>query len=113
MKKFINKTDDFIVDSLKGFSKAHDDIVALNLDPIFVTRKKINPNKVLLVSGGGSGHEPLHTGYIGKGMLDVACPGHVFTSPTPDQMIAAVEKCQPKSGILFIVKNYSGDVMNF
>jgi dihydroxyacetone kinase-like protein len=113
MKKFINKTDDFIIDSLKGFAKAHDDIVALNLDPIFVTRKEINPNKVLLVSGGGSGHEPLHTGYIGKGMLDVACPGHVFTSPTPDQMIAAVEKCQPKSGILFIVKNYSGDVMNF
>ena len=113
MKKFINKTDDFIVDSLKGFAKAHDDIVALNLDPIFVTRKEINPNKVLLISGGGSGHEPLHTGYIGKGMLDVACPGHVFTSPTPDQMIAAVEKCQPKSGILFIVKNYSGDVMNF
>ena len=74
MKKFINKTDDFIVDSLKGFAKAHADIVALNLDPIFMTRKEINPNKVLLVSGGGSGHEPLHTGYIGKGMLDVACP---------------------------------------
>ena len=113
MKKFINKTDDFIVDSLKGFAKAHDDLVTLNLDPIFLTRKEINPNKVLLVSGGGSGHEPLHTGFIGKGMLDVACPGHVFTSPTPDQVIASVEKCQPKSGILFIVKNYSGDVMNF
>ncbi len=113
MKKFINQTDDFIVDSLKGFAKAHNDLVKVNLDPIFVTRKIINPNKVLLVSGGGSGHEPLHTGYIGKGMLDVACPGHIFTSPTPDQMIAAIEQCQPKSGVLFIVKNYSGDVMNF
>ena len=113
MKKFINKTDNFIIDSLKGFAKAHDDLVELNLDPIFVTRKKINSDKVLLVSGGGSGHEPLHTGYIGKGMLDVACPGHVFTSPTPDQMISAIEYCQPKNGVLFIVKNYSGDVMNF
>ena len=113
MKKFINKTDNFITDSLKGFAKAHDDLVELNLDPIFMTRKKINSDKVLLVSGGGSGHEPLHTGYIGKGMLDVACPGHVFTSPTPDQMISAIEYCQPKNGVLFIVKNYSGDVMNF
>ena len=70
MKKFINKTDDFIIDSLKGFANAHNNLVTLNLNPIFVTRKEINPNKVLLVSGGGSGHEPLHTGYIGKGMLD-------------------------------------------
>jgi dihydroxyacetone kinase-like protein len=113
MKKFLNQTDNFIVDSLKGYAKAHEDLIYLNLDPVFVTRKEINPNKVLLVSGGGSGHEPLHTGYLGQGMLDVACPGHVFTSPTPDQMISAIEYCQPKSGVLFIVKNYSGDVMNF
>ena len=113
MKKFINEKDDFIIDSLKGFARAHEDSVDLSLDPIFLTRKEINPKKVLLISGGGSGHEPLHTGFIGKGMLDVACPGHVFTSPTPDQMIAAIEHCQPESGVLFIVKNYSGDVMNF
>ena len=113
MKKFLNDVDDFLHESLSGFAEAHKDIVHVNLDPFYVTRKKINPNKVLLVSGGGSGHEPLHTGYIGQGMLDIACPGHIFTSPTPDQMIAAIDYSQPKNGVLFIVKNYSGDVMNF
>ena len=113
MKKFLNDVDDFLHESLSGFAEAHKDIVHVNLDPFYVTRKKTNPNKVLLVSGGGSGHEPLHTGYIGQGMLDIACPGHIFTSPTPDQMIAAIDYSQPKNGVLFIVKNYSGDVMNF
>ena len=113
MKKFLNDVDDFLHESLSGFAEAHKDIVHVNLDPFYVTRKKINPNKVLLVSGGGSGHEPLHTGYIGQGMLDIACPGHIFTSPTPDQMIAAIDYAEPKNGVLFIVKNYSGDVMNF
>jgi len=113
MKKFINKTDNFITDSLKGFAKAHDDLVELNLDPIFVTRKIINSDKVLLVSGGGSGHEPLHTGLVGQGMLDAACPGQIFTSPTPDQMMAAAEAVDTGAGVLFIVKNYAGDVMNF
>ena len=113
MKKFLNDVDDFLHESLSGFAEAHKDIVHVNLDPFYVTRKNTNPNKVLLVSGGGSGHEPLHTGYIGQGMLDIACPGHIFTSPTPDQMIAAIDYAQPKNGVLFIVKNYSGDVMNF
>ena len=113
MKKFLNDVDDFLHESLSGFAEAHKDIVNVYLVPFYVTRKNINPNKVLLVSGGGSGHEPLHTGYIGQGMLDIACPGHIFTSPTPDQMIAAIDYAEPKNGVLFIVKNYSGDVMNF
>ena len=93
-------------------SKAHQNILQVHFDPIFVTRKSINSDKVILISG-GSGHEPLHAGFIGNGMLDAACPGHVFTSPTPDQMMAAIEFCKPNKGALFIVKNYSGDVMNF
>ncbi len=113
MKKFYNQVDEFIAESLSGFAIAHQDLVNLHYAPIFVSRKKIDSKKVILISGGGSGHEPLHTGYVGQGMLDIACPGHVFTSPTPDQMIAAIEYCQPRNGVLFIVKNYSGDVMNF
>ncbi len=113
MKKFINKVDNLLTESLTGFAQAHSDLVSLNLDPNFLTRKQINNDKVILISGGGSGHEPLHTGFIGYGMLDAACPGHVFTSPTPDQMIAAADFFQTNKGILFIVKNYSGDIMNF
>jgi dihydroxyacetone kinase-like protein len=113
MKKFINKVDDVLVESLTGFALAHSDLVSLNLDPNFLTRKQKASNKVAIISGGGSGHEPLHAGYIGYGMLDAACPGHVFTSPTPDQMLAAAEAVHSDKGILFIVKNYAGDVMNF
>jgi len=113
MKKFINKTDDVLVESLSGFAAAHSDLVSLHLDPNFITRKNKAVNKVAIVSGGGSGHEPLHAGYIGYGMLDAACPGHVFTSPTPDQMLMAAEAVHADKGILFIVKNYAGDVMNF
>ncbi|MBM3351260.1 MAG: dihydroxyacetone kinase subunit DhaK [Betaproteobacteria bacterium] len=113
MKKFINKTDDMLVESLSGFASAHSDLVALNLEPNFLTRKQKASNKVAIISGGGSGHEPLHAGYIGHGMLDAACPGHVFTSPTPDQMLMAAEAVYADKGILFIVKNYAGDVMNF
>jgi dihydroxyacetone kinase-like protein len=113
MKKFINKVDDILLESLSGFALAHDDLVRLNLDPHFLTRKQKASNKVAIISGGGSGHEPLHAGYIGYGMLDAACPGHVFTSPTPDQMIAAAEAVHADKGVLFIVKNYAGDVMNF
>ena len=113
MKKFINKIDDVLVESLGGLALAHQDIVSLNLNPHFVTRKQKAMNKVAIISGGGSGHEPLHTGYVGVGMLDAACPGHVFTSPTPDQMLAAAESVHADKGILFIVKNYAGDVMNF
>ncbi len=113
MKKFINKVDDVLVESLSGFALAHSDLVSLNLDPNFITRKQKATNKVAIISGGGSGHEPLHAGYIGYGMLDAACPGHVFTSPTPDQMLAAAEAVHAEKGILFIIKNYAGDVMNF
>ena len=79
MKKFINKVDDILVEILSGFATAHADLVALNLNPNFLPRKNKAHNKVAIISGGGSGHEPLHAGYIGVGMLDAACPGHVFT----------------------------------
>ena len=113
MKKFINQVDDILTESLSGFATAHSDLVNLHLEPNFLTRKIKAQNKVAIISGGGSGHEPLHAGYIGYGMLDAACPGHVFSSPTPDQMLAAAEAVHAGKGILFIVKNYSGDVMNF
>lgn len=117
MKKFINKVDDILTESLSGFALAHSELVSLNLNPNFLTRaNKKQPkakNKVAIISGGGSGHEPLHAGYIGYGMLDAACPGHVFSSPTPDQMLAAAEAVHANKGVLFIVKNYAGDVMNF
>ena len=113
MKKFINHVDNVLVESLSGFASAHANLVSLHLVPNFLTRKNKAKNKVAIISGGGSGHEPLHAGYIGFGMLDAACPGHVFTSPTPDQMLAAAEAVHADKGILFIVKNYAGDVMNF
>ncbi|MDC9729775.1 MAG: dihydroxyacetone kinase subunit DhaK [Methyloprofundus sp.] len=114
MKKFINQTESLFDESLQGFAKAHTDIVTLNPEPCFISRKiSKDNNKVRLISGGGSGHEPLHAGFIGKGMLDAACPGQIFTSPTPDQMLAAAEAIAGNAGVLFIVKNYAGDVMNF
>jgi dihydroxyacetone kinase-like protein len=113
MKKFINDVDDLLVESLSGFAAAHKDLVSLHLDPHYVSRAQKAANKVALISGGGSGHEPLHSGFIGYGMLDAACPGHVFTSPTPDQMLAAAEAVHAGRGVLFIVKNYAGDIMNF
>jgi dihydroxyacetone kinase-like protein len=113
MKKFINNVDNLLAESLSGFEAAHRDLVKVHLDPNFVTRAEKPKNKVALISGGGSGHEPLHTGFVGFGMLDAACPGHVFTSPTPDQMLAAAEAVESGQGVLFIVKNYAGDVMNF
>lgn len=113
MKKFINQIDDLLAESLSGFAAAHRDLVSLNLEPNYLVRAHKAQNKVVLISGGGSGHEPLHTGFIGYGMLDAACPGHVFTSPTPDQMLAAAEAAESGRGVLFIVKNYAGDVMNF
>ena len=114
MKKFINNVDDLLEESLQGFAKAHSDIIQLNTQPYFVRRTNATATeKVALISGGGSGHEPLHTGFVGTGMLDAACPGQIFTSPTPDQMMAAAESVENKAGVLFIVKNYAGDVMNF
>ena len=113
MKKFINGTDTVLSESLAGFVAAHSDIVALGPEGKFVRRAYLKPGKVGLISGGGSGHEPLHGGFVGYGMLDAACPGQVFTSPTPDQMLAAAEAVDQGAGVLFIVKNYEGDVMNF
>ena len=114
MKKFINAVDDFLAEGLRGFASANAGMVRLSENPTFLARAN-GPisGKVALVSGGGSGHEPLHAGFIGEGMLDAACPGQVFTSPTPDQVQAASEAVDGGAGILFIVKNYTGDVMNF
>lgn len=113
MKKFVNNIDNLLVESISGFASAHSDLVSLHLEPNYLIRKNKAKSKVVIISGGGSGHEPLHAGYIGFGMLDAACPGHVFTSPTPDQMLSAAEAAQADKGVLFIVKNYAGDVMNF
>jgi len=113
MKKLINHVDAVLTESLDGFAAAHADIVALGAAHQFVQRKTLKPGKVALISGGGSGHEPLHAGFVGHGMLDAACPGQVFTSPTPDQMLAAAQAVDTGAGVLFIVKNYSGDMMNF
>lgn len=114
MKKLIDGVDTVLAQSLAGFGAAHGDLVRVSLEPKFVVRAD-GPirGKVALISGGGSGHEPLHAGFVGPGMLDAACPGEVFTSPTPDQMLAAAEAADGGAGVLFIVKNYAGDVMNF
>src|SRR5258706_4450242 len=113
MKKFSNLPSDLVYESTLGFAAAHERLVTVHLDPLYVTRKNPNRSKVALISGGGSGHEPLHTGFVGIGMLDAACPGQVFTSPTPNQMLAAAKAVAGDAGVLFIVKNYAGDVMNF
>lgn len=114
MKKFINQVDTLLDDSLSGFAKAHADIIQLNREPRFIRRVKASKlDKVALISGGGAGHEPLHSGFVGVGMLDAACPGQIFTSPTPDQMLMAAQSVASEAGVLFIVKNYAGDVMNF
>lgn len=114
MKKFANHPSDFVYESLLGFGAAHADLVTVNADPLFVARRsRAKPGKVALVSGGGSGHEPLHVGFVGEGMLDAACPGQVFTSPTPDQLLAAARAVDGGAGVLLVVKNYPGDVMNF
>lgn len=113
MKKLINGVDTILTESLDGLVAAHADILALGEDHKFVRRRTLKQGKVALISGGGSGHEPLHAGLVGLGMLDAACPGQVFTSPTPDQMLAAAEAVDGGAGILLIVKNYEGDVMNF
>src|SRR5437667_1336291 len=113
MKKLINGADTVLEESLDGFAAAHADILLLGAERKFVRRRALKPGKVALISGGGSGHEPLHAGFVGLGMLAAPCPGQVFTSPTPDQMIEAAEAVDTGAGVLFIVKNYEGDVMNF
>lgn len=113
MKKLINAPDTMLAESLDGFATVHSDLVVLDPQRRFVRRRTLSPGKTALISGGGSGHEPMHVGFVGSGMLDAACPGQVFTSPTPDQVMAAVEAVDTGAGCLFIVKNYEGDVMNF
>ncbi|MBS7537811.1 dihydroxyacetone kinase subunit DhaK [Ancylobacter lacus] len=113
MKKFINTPATLLEDSLDGFARAHAGLVRLGEERRFIARAALSPGKVGLVSGGGSGHEPMHAGFIGHGMLDAACPGQVFTSPTPDQIVAAIEAVDTGAGVLLVVKNYEGDVMNF
>jgi dihydroxyacetone kinase-like protein len=113
MKKLINSPDTLLAESLDGFAAAHAGIVELGPERKFVRRRSLTPGKVALISGGGSGHEPLHAGFVGYGMLDAACPGQVFTSPTPDQVVEAAEAVASDAGALLIVKNYAGDRMNF
>jgi dihydroxyacetone kinase-like protein len=114
MKKLINRPEDAVRDELRGVALAHAGRLVVHLDPHFVVRADAPvQGKVALVSGGGSGHEPMHGGFVGPGMLDAACPGEVFTSPTPDQMLEATRAVDGGAGVLHIVKNYTGDVMNF
>lgn len=116
MKKLINDAHDVVAESVAGFVQAHADLVASSDDPdaLFVHRAGgAVSGKVALVSGGGSGHEPLHGGFVGRGMLDAAVPGAVFTSPTPDPILAATKAVDGGAGVVHIVKNYTGDVLNF
>jgi dihydroxyacetone kinase-like protein len=113
MKKFINDPADVVKESLAGLTAAHPDLVRVDFENQIVVRKDAPTGKVAIVSGGGSGHEPMHGGFVGAGMLDAACPGEVFTSPVPDQMLAATKAVDGGAGVVHIVKNYTGDVMNF
>src|SRR3954462_8995944 len=114
MKKLINSPDAVLQDSLAGLAAAHGDRVRVTFDPPVIVRNDAPvQGKVAIISGGGSGHEPMHGGYVGRGMLDAACPGEVFTSPTPDQMLEATKAVDGGAGVLHIVKNYTGDVLNF
>ncbi|MBB4664044.1 dihydroxyacetone kinase subunit DhaK [Conexibacter arvalis] len=114
MKKLINDPEEVVREALEGVAAAYGDRLRVNFDPNYVVRAD-SPvqGKVGVLSGGGSGHEPMHGGFVGPGMLDAACPGAVFTSPTPDQMLAATQAIDGGAGVLHIVKNYTGDVMNF
>jgi len=114
VKKLINKPEDVVTEELHGIAAAHADLVRVQFNPNVIVRVDAPvQGKVGLVSGGGSGHEPMHGGFVGPGMLDAACPGEVFTSPTPDQMLDATKAVNGGAGVLHIVKNYTGDVMNF
>src|SRR5437870_96079 len=114
MKKLINDPENVVREELSGIARAHGDRVEVHVDPHYIVRTDAPvQGKVALVSGGGSGHEPMHGGFVGMGMLDAACPGEVFTSPTPDQMIEATKAVDGGAGVVHVVKNYTGDVMNF
>jgi dihydroxyacetone kinase-like protein len=114
MKKVLNAPEAVVKESLVGLAAAHGDLLRYDADARIVVRADAPvEGKVALVSGGGSGHEPLHGGFVGRGMLDAACPGEVFTSPVPEQMLAATQAVDAGAGVVHIVKNYTGDVMNF
>jgi dihydroxyacetone kinase-like protein len=113
MKKLINAPDAVLDEALAGIAAAHPDLRVDAENKVITRADGIRPGKAALISGGGSGHEPLHGGFVGLGMLDAACPGEVFTSPVPGQMLAAAQAVNGGSGVLFIVKNYTGDVLNF
>jgi dihydroxyacetone kinase-like protein len=114
MKKLINDPDAVVRDALEGIEAAHGDRVRVVYEPMLIVRADAPvQGKVGIISGGGSGHEPMHGGFVGPGMLDAACPGEVFTSPTPDQMLEATKAVDGGAGVLHIVKNYTGDVLNF
>ena len=114
MKKLINQPDDVVRDALMGMAAAHPNLIRVDVEQQVIVRSDAPVNgKVGVISGGGSGHEPMHGGYVGRGMLDAACPGAIFTSPVPDQMFAATKAVNGGAGVLHIVKNYTGDVMNF
>lgn len=113
MKKLINSVETVLDEQLQGLAKAHANLV-LNTEPVYVRRADAPvAGKVALISGGGSGHEPMHAGFVGKGMLDGACPGAIFTSPTPDQMFECGLNVDSGEGVLLLIKNYTGDVLNF
>ena len=114
MKKLINAVPDVVKEQLEGMAAAHPDLIKVHYEPDYVYRADAPvAGKVAIISGGGSGHEPMHGGFVGMGMLDAACPGAVFTSPTPDQMYEAAQAVNSGAGVLFLVKNYTGDVLNF
>lgn len=113
MRSFVNQPGSAITQSLKGMALCHPHLVRVHFDPDFVQRVAPSPaGKVAVISGSGSGHEPLATGYVGRGMLDAACPGPIFTSPNPTQLLAAAHAVEKGSGVVFVVKNYSGGVLN-
>src|SRR5260370_42657924 len=114
MRKFLNDPAKVVKESLAGLAAAHPDLLRYDAAAQILVRKDApKKGKVALISGGGSGHEPLHGGFVGLGMLDAACPGEVFTSPVPDQMLAATKAVDGGAGVLHIVKNYTGDGLNF
>jgi dihydroxyacetone kinase-like protein len=112
MKKLLNDPANLVKESLAGLAAAHGDLVRYDAEAQILVRAT-PADKVALISGGGSGHEPMHGGFVGPGMLDAACPGEVFTSPVPEQMLAATKAVDAGKGVVHIVKNYTGDVMNF
>src|SRR6202051_3534725 len=113
MKKLINSPENIVLESITGLGAAFSDLIKIHTNPNYITRADAPvKNKVALVSGGGSGHEPMHGGFVGRGMLNAACPGAVFTSPTPDQMHEATKAVNGGKGVFHIVKNYTGDVLN-